>query len=147
MKKVIRFLIISLAPVAIIIAFAVCILLIRSSSFATDSFYMNLLTPVTAYALAGIVIVLVSKMALSKTFSTRFPFEFLAGILLVVLCNSCFIAPDLNLGQILGAISAYGFPMSSLFLGAYICLFVILLYRYFGALNAKKDTRNVQPLE
>lgn len=125
-----------------LIAYAVCILLIQSDPFTIYSFDINFSTPIIGYSLAGIVLVLTSKMALLKTSSMQFPFEFLAGLLLVVICNSYFIAPDLNLGKIFSVIVSYELHMSSLFLGAYICLFIILSYRYLKALKAQKSAQS-----
>ena len=137
-KKTIRFLVHSLAPVAVLITYIK--LLSWASVYARTNYEMLplMVATVIGYALIGIAILFICKNALAKSDSTRIPFEFLIGILFVIISNLYFIVPELPLPEIFAFVPGVGLPITGLFIGIYISLFVILTYRRTKALKAQK---------
>ncbi len=139
MKKVIRFLVFSLTPLVVLIVYA---FIKRSVSaidlFEYDSFAFLLFLPYIVYALFGLIVLLICKKALELTVSTRIPFEYLIGILLVVVSNLYFFVPEIHLPGIFSVVFGSGKPLSGFFIGIYVSLFVILMHRRAKTLKAKK---------
>ncbi len=138
MKRVIRILIYSLAPVAVLITYIK--LLSWASVYAGTNYEMLplMIANILEYALIGIAILFICRNALAKSDSTRIPFEFLIGILFVIISNHYFIVPELPLPEIFAFVPGVGLPITGLFIGIYISLFVILTYRHTKALKAQK---------
>lgn len=144
MKKVIRFLIISLAPIAIIYVYTA----LRSLASDYASRYYDMLplmiTVVLGYALIGVAIFLICKKALTQTDIDKFPYEFIVGIVLTMVPILSFFIPIYLPPFFIEAFSA-SFAISGLFISIYVCLSVVFVHRRAKSLKAKKEAQKAQP--
>lgn len=143
MKKILQFLIISLAPVAIVFAYSA----LHSWIYDYTSRYYDMLplmaTVTIGYVLIGVVLLLICKKALTEAGEARLPFEFLVGALLVIAPILCiFIPMPIFFSQVFST----GMPIIGLFLGIYISLLIILLHRRAKTLKQIKKDQNAEPM-
>ncbi len=146
MKKVIRFLIISLAPTVMLIAYSNLYFWAR---VYTGKYYDMLplfITIVAGFALIGSAIFLICRQVLKETNTARIPFEFLVGIVLVIfpmlslfvhIPLPFFLFPDMGTGM----------SITGLFVGIYICLFITVLRRRDKVRNQQKAEQNIEPFQ
>ncbi len=146
MKKVIRFLIISLAPVAVLIAYSNLYFLARVYTGKYFDMLPLFITAVAGFALIGTAIFFICRNALKETGTARIPFEYLVGIVLVFfpmlslfifIPLPAFFIPDIGTNM----------TLTGLFTGVYLCLFIAVLHRRAKARKDQKAAQNVYPLE
>ncbi len=142
MKNVIRFLIISLTPIAILIAYTA----LHSYVHDYASRYYDMLpliaTVIAGYAFAGAAILLICKKVLKEPGETRIPFEFPVGIVLMIFPILYFFIP-VPLPHFFDLIFSSGLPIIGLFLGVYIGLLIILLRRRSKVINQRKEAQDL----
>ena len=128
MKRVIRFLIISLAPIAIHIAFSNLYFLARAYTSTHYDMLPLFITAIAGYALIGTAIIFICRNTLKAATMAHIPFEFLVGIVLVIFpFLSLFI--QIPLPMFCFPDMSSGLAVIGLFTGVYICLFVAVLRR------------------
>ncbi len=138
MKKIIRFIVISFAPTAIVIVYS----LFQSLADNYASRYYEstplMITIIVGYLLIGIALLFICKKALEQKEVTRIPLAFFIGMLLLVVTNLYYFVPEIPFPQIFALVPGIGMPITGLFIGVYSMLFVILLHRRRKALKAQK---------
>lgn len=142
MKRVVRFLIISLAPIAIFIAYSNLYFWARVYAGTYMDMLPLFITVVAGFALIGTAIFFICTHTLKEISATRFPFEFLAGIVLVIFPMLCLFVP-IPLPIFFFPDMGTGMTLSGLFTGVYICLFAAMLRR---RAKARKQHKAAQDL-
>lgn len=137
MKRAIHSVIIGISPVLVLLAYSLCYQFIENQ---TKQFFLN---PFAAFplsivsnALVGVYVLFICKHAFHKQDVKRFPFDYLAGIVLIIISNIHWVLP---MQVLFILIFGYGMRMSSLLLGLYIGLFILLIYRRHKAIKHQKE--------
>ncbi len=143
MKKIIRFLIVCLAPIVILITYSNLFTLARLYSGTYYDILPVLVTVIAGNALIGVTVFFICKNTLKQTSTSVFPAEFLVGILLVIfpmlglfigISLPMFFFPEMSIGM----------SLMGLFVGIYTCLFIAVFRRRRKALKAQKAEQNNQ---
>ncbi len=142
MKKIVRFLL-YLLTIAILIAYSLVYSTVDVCVCGKHNILPQLIMMAPGTALVGITLLLISKKAVKENGKKRIPYDFIAGILGLLISILCFVpAPK---SSFFSMIINYDMSIIILFLGIYISLFIFLLYRRAKTLKDQKDGQNVQP--
>jgi integral membrane sensor domain MASE1 len=124
LKKTIDFLAVCLLPTVIIIAYSYCYLLIEAYRKRTFDFFAVLPISILVNIIVGICLFFICKHAIKRQDTKRMPFEYLIGLLLVIIVNLGYFLP---LPVIVTVVFGFGLRLSGVFVGVYICLFIYLM--------------------
>ena len=141
MRKAVRFLLTSLLPFAVLIAYSVLSSIYPLCLCGKHNILPQLILLAAGNALVGFTILLICNKAGKETGKKRIPYDFIAGISVLVITILCFVpAPKSSLFS-----TVFNSDMIVLFLGIYIGLFAIIFCRLFKMLKQQKYKKNVQP--